>query len=216
MLLLIAFETLQHLRAVTFKQIGASFAALLAYLMVEEHFGDKAYGFEVIYVSLLLLAVYAAVLALVARRKIPRVRIAYALLCLVVTGEMLFHAGGAFRKLDSQEHYTSHGNYVDNDATETIRQAVAKAEQLGDSEMGKEFYRMELLPRRTCVDTALFGYRGITVFSSSNYYTTTRTMGVFCTFERYQPWATRSTVSTATFTAPSSPRSIPCSGSATW
>ena len=176
-LLLIAFETLQHLRAVTFKQIGASFAALLAYLMVEEHFGDKAYGFEVIYVSLLLLAVYAAVLALVARRKIPRVRIAYALLCLVVTGEMLFHAGGAFRKLDSQEHYTSHGNYVDNDATETIRQAVAKAEQLGDSEMGKEFYRMELLPRRTCVDTALFGYRGITVFSSSNYYTTTRTMG---------------------------------------
>lgn len=40
--------------------------------MVEEHFGDKAYGFEVIYVSLLLLAVYAAVLALVARRKIPR------------------------------------------------------------------------------------------------------------------------------------------------
>lgn len=176
-LLLIAFETLQHLRAITFKQIGVSVTALLAYLIVEEHFGDKAYGFEAIYISLLLLAVYAAVLALVSRKKIRRVRVAYALLALIVTGEMLFHAGSAFRQLDSQEHYTSHDSYVDNDSTETVRQAVAKAEEFGDSEMGEAFYRMELLPRRTCVDTALFGYRGITVFSSSNYYTTTRTMG---------------------------------------
>ena len=206
-LLLIAFETLQHLRAVTFKQIGASFAALLAYLMVEEHFGDKAYGFEVIYVSLLLLAVYAAVLALVARRKIPRVRIAYALLCLVVTGEMLFHAGGAFRKLDSQEHYTSHGNYVDNDATETIRQAVAKAEQLGDSEMGKEFYRMELLPRRTCVDTALFGYRGSPFFPRA---TITPLPG------RWEPGLRDQRCQQPPLPLLRPHGRFPCSGSATW
>lgn len=176
-LLLIAFETLQHLRAVTFKQVAVSFTALLAYLIVEEQFGDEAYGFEAIYISLLLLAVYAAVLALVSRKKIRRVRVAYALLCLVVTGEMLFHADGAFRMLDSQEHYTDHDNYVDSDSAETVRMAVEEAQRIGDSQMDGAFYRMELLPRRTCVDTALFGYRGITVFSSSNYYTTTRTMG---------------------------------------
>lgn len=176
-LLLIAFETLQHLRAITFKQIGFSLTALVAYLVIEERFGDKAYGFEAIYISLLLLGIYAAVLALVSWKKIRRIRIAYALLCLVATGEMLFHAGSAFVKLDSQEHYTSHNAYVDNDTTRAIRQAVDKAESIGDEELGTAFYRMELLPRRTCVDTALFGYRGITVFSSSNYYTTTRTMG---------------------------------------
>lgn len=176
-LLLIAFETLQHLRAITFKQIGFSLTALVAYLIIEERFGDKAYGFEAIYVSLLLLVVYAVVLSLVSWKKIRRIRIAYALLCLVATGEMLFHASSAFVKLDSQEHYTSHNSYVDNDTTRVIQQAVNKAESIGNEELGTAFYRMELLPRRTCVDTALFGYRGITVFSSSNYYTTTRTMG---------------------------------------
>ena len=36
---------------------------------------------------------------------------------------------------------------------------------------------MEFLPRRTCVDTALFDYRGMTVFASSNPYNLTKYMG---------------------------------------
>lgn len=55
--------------------------------------------------------------------------------------------------------------------------AVDRAEELGDAAAGGAFYRMEFAPRRTYVDTAMFGYRGITLFSSSNYYTTTKFMG---------------------------------------
>ena len=175
-LLLIAYETLMHLREISGKQVMLSFLGILAYLMIEEHFGDEVYDFKAIYYTLFFAAVYAAVILLASHKKI-RMRVAYSFLLLVVTLEMVTNAGGTLRVLDSNEHYTKHINYVDNDITDAVRQAVDKAQEIGDAAMGEDFYRLEFFPRRTYVDTAMFGYRGITLFSSSNYYTTTRLMG---------------------------------------
>ena len=69
-LILIAYETLLHLRLVQFKQIAVSFTAILTYLVIEERFGDDAYGFDSIYISLLLAAIYAVIAVLVSRRKL--------------------------------------------------------------------------------------------------------------------------------------------------
>lgn len=66
---------------------------------------------------------------------------------------------------------------MDNETTEAIRAAVAKTKAIGDEKANGAFYRMELLPRRTCVDTSLFHYRGMTVFASSNYYKSTKFLG---------------------------------------
>ncbi len=175
-LLLMVYETLQHARDITFKHVGAVFAALVVYLMVEERFGKDTYGFDIIYVNLALLATYAIMVAMASRR-ILRQRLLYALLLLTVTAEMTFNAGYAILQVNNNEYFTAHDAYVDNDTTAAIRAAVKKAQELGDEKYGAGTYRLEVLPRRTCVDTALFHYAGITNFASSNYYTTTKLLG---------------------------------------
>lgn len=174
-LLLVAFETLRHIRQIRARQIGGALACVAAYLVIAEQIGEEL-SFKSIYVSLLLVVIYALVCLLAAHRKLA-VRAASCLLLLVVTAEMTFGAGATFRKLDSQEHYTLHKNYVDNETVEAIRAAIGRAKEIDEQENGSAFYRMELLPRRTCVDTALFDYPGITTFASSNNYSTTKFMG---------------------------------------
>lgn len=166
-LLLIGYEVLLQLRHVSFKQIGFSFVGIMAYLMLEERFGDEAYDVKSIYFSLFFIAIYAVILSVVVRRK-QLLRPAYSALLLVVVLEMVLNGGSTYLKLNDNEHFTPHLSYVDNDTTEAIRQAVDRAKEKGDAELAGDFYRLELAPRRTFVDTALFDYRGITLFASSN------------------------------------------------
>ncbi len=175
-LLLMAANTLLHLHRIETRHVFMVFAGAVAYLMLEEHFGDEAYGFPTIYINLAIFAVYTVILALATKRKMRR-SVAYAVLLLAVTAEMAIGGGNSFVKLNGQEYFTRHKDYVDNEVTEAVRETVQSMQQLGDTENGENFYRLEFLPRRTCVDTALFHYRGLTTFSSSNYYTTTRLLG---------------------------------------
>lgn len=175
-LLLIAYETLTHIREIRFRQISGSFLGLLAYLMLEERFGDEAYGFSTIYVSLLLLGLYAVITGLVSRRRLfPRP--AYCLLLLVVTAEMVFNGGVSFQAVNSKEYFTARKDYVANDVTEALHTAVNRTEEIGDAASNGAFYRLEFLPRRTTVDTALYDYHGCTVFASSNPQSVTKFMG---------------------------------------
>lgn len=176
LLLLMACETLINLKHIETRHVFLTFAGAVAYLMLEEHFGDEAYGFSTVYINLAILAVYTVVLVL-SSRKLLRQRVAYAVLLLAVTAEMALGGGNTFIKLNANEYFTRHSDYVDNETTEAIRAAIGQAQKLGDIEADGDFYRLEFLPRRTCVDTALFHYRGLTSFSSSNYYDTTRLLG---------------------------------------
>lgn len=176
LLLLMACETLINLKHIETRHVFLTFAGAVAYLMLEEHFGDEAYGFSTVYINLAILAVYTVILVL-SSRKLLRQRVAYAVLLLAVTAEMALGGGNTFIKLNANEYFTRHSDYVDNETTEAIRAAVQKAQLLGDDAADGDFYRLEFLPRRTCVDTALFHYRGLTSFSSSNYYDTTRLLG---------------------------------------
>ncbi len=175
-ILLMAGNTLLHLHRIETRHVFMVFAGAVAYLMLEEHFGDEVYGFTTIYINLVVFAVYTVILALTTKRKLRR-SVAYAVLLLAVTAEMAIGGGNSFVKLNSNEYFTRHKDYVDNEVTEAVRETVQSMQQLGDEENGEDFYRLEFLPRRTCVDTALFHYRGLTTFSSSNYYTTTRLLG---------------------------------------
>lgn len=176
-LLLIAYEMLLHLKELSLKQVGASLCGLVAYLFLLERFGDAdKYSFDNIYVSLLLLSIYAVIVALIARRKWS-LRPAYLFLTVVVTAEMLFNAGATMRTLHPKEYFTAHADYVDNETTESLRDAVAKTKSIGDSAANGSFYRMEFLPRRTTVDPALFNYHGLSVFASSNPFNTVSFMG---------------------------------------
>ncbi len=175
-LLLMTYEALLHYRDIRIKQVFTVFAGVVLYLMVEERFGGDVYDFDMIYINLALAAVYTVILTVTSHRKLRR-GVFYSVLLLAVTAEMVFCGGQTIIQLNANEYYTRHEDYVDNDTTKAIYQAVERAQELGDTKYKGDFYRMEVLPRRTCVDTALFHYRGITNFASSNYYTTTKQMG---------------------------------------
>ena len=183
-LVLIAFETLAHIREIRLKQIGGTVVGLFLYILLEERIGSleeqaggtAAYGFDSIYVSLLLVALYGAVLLLVSRRKLL-VRPAYCLLLLIVTAEMVFNGGASFKAVNSKEYFTARKDYVANDITQALHTAVDRTEEIGDAAAAGAFYRMEFLPRRTTVDTALYDYHGMTVFASSNPQSVTKFMG---------------------------------------
>ncbi len=177
-LLLMTYETLLHLKDITVKQVLAVFAGAVAYLMVEERFGGEAYTFEIVYVNLALVSIYTVLLALATRKTLRR-RVAYAMLLLAVAAEMTLNGGDAILTVNANEYFTKHESYVDNVTTDALRKVVARTQEIGDAKYGTGTYRLEFVPRRTCVDTALFHYQGFTTFSSSNYYTTTKLMGAW-------------------------------------
>ena len=175
--LLMAFEVLLHLNDIKSKHVLSVFAAAVTYLVFEERFGeDKVYDFKIIYINLAIIAVYAIVLLAIANRKLVN-RVAYALLLVIVTLEMTLNGGNALVRVNKQEYYTNHTDYVDNNVTALLHDTVDRMQEIGDRVAEGDFYRLEFLPRRTCVDTALYQYRGLTSFSSSNYYTTTKLLG---------------------------------------
>lgn len=175
-LVLIAYETLVHIRKINLKQICGSLAGIIGLIMLQEHFGGDDYDFVTIYVSLLLVFVYMLIIGLASRRKIG-VRPAYILLLLVVTIEMVFNGGSSLNTMQAKEYFTARDDYVANDTTKAIRKAVNRTEEIGDAAANGDFYRLEFLPRRTTVDTALYDYRGITVFASSSPQNLTKFMG---------------------------------------
>ncbi len=175
-LILLSYETLLHIRTVQPRQIVATFLGVLTFIVLQERFGNsETYGFQSLYISLLLAAIYAVLCFLLSQEKVRR-RVGAMMVLTVVAMEMTLNATNVMNQLDSQEYYTNHEHYVDNITTAGVREAVDTMERkLAQS--GDLFSRMEFIPRRTCMDTALFQYSGITSFASSNSYRTTRFMG---------------------------------------
>lgn len=166
-----------HMKDITPRQIFATVGGLCAAIVLYEAlYAKNTDVFLSVYVSLLLVVLYGGILLLFAYRRLA-VRAAAAVLMLAVTLEMTVSGGLTLDTLNGNEYYTDHDAYVDNAETRAAAAAVAEMNAIGDKEQGEGFYRAELLPRRTCVDTALFHYRGLTSFSSSNYYRTTRFLG---------------------------------------
>ncbi len=175
-LLLITADVLYRIRDVKPLQIAASVFGIAVYLILEEHFGDEELSYAAIYISFALIAIYGVVMLLVSQRKLAT-RAAYMLLLAIVTTEMLFNASSTFKMMNNNEHYTAHSSYLDNDVTKAVQGTVDEMKAIGDEAANGDFYRLEFIPRRTTADTALFDYRGITVFASSGSYNMTRFMG---------------------------------------
>ncbi len=175
-LLLIAAEVLYRIEDIKPMQIGGSLFGIAVYLILEENFGSEEYSYASLYLSFALIAVYGIVMLLVSQKKLAK-SLAYLLLMVIITAELLFNAGETFRQMNNNEHYTNHADYLDNDTTAAVQATVDRMEALGDAQANGDFYRIEFLPRRTTTDTALFDYRGVTIFASSGSYNMTRFMG---------------------------------------
>ncbi len=175
-LLLIAYEVLYRIEDITPLQIGASIFGIGVYLVVEENFGTEGYSYASLYLSFALMIAYGVVMLLVSQKKLVK-QVAYVLIAVIVTAELLFNSAETFRQLDRNEHYTRHVDYLDNDVSALVQSTVNRMEEIGDKNADGDFYRMEFYPDRTTTDTALFDYRGIKVFASSGSYDMTQFMG---------------------------------------
>ena len=174
-LVLIAYETLVHIRKINLKQICGSLAGIIGLIMLQEHFGGDDYDFVTIYVSLLLVFVYMLIIGLASRRKIG-VRPAYILLLLVVTIEMVFNGGSSFKTMQAKNTLL-HATIMWRMILQSHTQGGKSYRGNRDAAANGDFYCLEFLPRRTTVDTALYDYRGITVFASSSPQNLTKFMG---------------------------------------
>lgn len=175
--LLAAAAMLPHLKDITDKQLGGTFAVIVGYIVLYEALqGNEAQVFTPVYVTLLLVAAYCGVILLIKYGKLA-VRSGYTVLAAICILEMTVSGGISFEALNGNEYYTDRASYIDNEEHRAAANAVNKLEELADAAENGSFYRAEFLPMRTCVDTALYHYRGLTSFSSSNYYHTTRLLG---------------------------------------
>ena len=178
-MLLVAGYALTQLEKIRPKFILISLAASALYLVLWEKWGgDKAPTPDLLYANLLLLVVYAAILALGAAKRMPR-RAVSLLLLTVVCAELLIGSTDTLTAMNDNEYYTNHDSYLDNADTAADAAAVKRAQELAaaESDTFGAFTRLEYLPRSTCMDTALHHYNGITTFASSNPYSTTLFMG---------------------------------------
>ncbi len=175
--LMAAAAMLPHLKEITHKQLGGTLGCIAVYIALYEVLqAEEAKVFMPVYATLLLAAIYCGIILLAAHRKLAQ-RAAYMVLAFVFVIEMTVHGGLSLDTLNGNEYYTDRENYVANDEHAAISAAVDKMVAIAEEETDGGFYRAELLPRRTCVDTALYHYKGLTSFSSSNYYHTTRLLG---------------------------------------
>ena len=188
--LLMGAHVLSQLDEIKPRQILTSLTASAAYLILWEKLGvmfreiDPESASKVvttdklIYVNLLLLAMYGVALLIATARRTPRL-VAARLLVLAVGVELLFSTTSSLVALNNNEHFTDHEDYTYNVKHEAIDEALRLAEELAreDADNFGAFVRMEYLPRTSCVDTSLHHYSGLTTFASSNPYETIRFMG---------------------------------------
>jgi uncharacterized membrane protein YfhO len=115
-----------------------------------------------VYVTIIFIAIYIAVLTLDRIRRIRREDLALALL-VVVTAELLLNTLLTVHRIDTTEYYSSREGYLSGAEVEQIRDAVKKIKQ----EEGDGFYRMECIPPKTINDGFMYGYNGLSIFAST-------------------------------------------------
>jgi Predicted membrane protein len=151
-ILTMAYKGFQHFETITKKQVGTISAGILIYLIINEAIGMTT---TVLYVSLGALALYTIVFML---RKYNTIRKkAYLILfSILVLSEALISAilGTATTGSSSRSTYPYLGDEV--------KMAVADV-----YEKDQGFYRMDMIKHYSTNDPALYGYRGVSMFSST-------------------------------------------------
>ncbi|MCD7722365.1 MAG: YfhO family protein [Clostridiales bacterium] len=154
-LLIIAFKAIVNIKAVSIKEIGLVAMGWIAVIAVSQELATEKMTDETIWVSLAFIICWAAVLFIIKRGKVQRA-VSGLLVCALAFCEVIIADTGAF---DFNQSYTA---YTEN--YDTYTEAVNYVEENDES-----FYRMELCSLNTRMDPCLYGYSGMSTFSSMAY-----------------------------------------------
>lgn len=153
-LITMAYMAYLHLDDITPAQIGGVTAGGFIYIIAAQKLYADKFDYKVIYIALGLLAVYSVVLAIHKTGKFKQV-VTGLLLFVVVFGEMTNYTISSVKAVGSSSRVSYYTDY--NNVTGLINQIENE---------DKGFYRMELAQKFTTNDPALYGYRGVSQFSS--------------------------------------------------
>lgn len=147
------FEAYSKVKTLSKRQIWACFAGAVGMIFLLEELYQDELDFNNIYVSLIFVIFYMALIIMDYNKLLYKQISAY-LLVIVCTAE-------AFVNSSEEESYkpTTYSAYLEDN--EVIEQMVNKVEEEDDS-----FFRIEKLNRRTKNDAAWNGYKGVSIFSS--------------------------------------------------
>ncbi len=168
--LTMAVQALDKIHELDSNSIFKTFTLVAAMLVLEQKFSSSDSEYTIVWYSLGFLAVYAVITGLMTSKDFNKKSTALALTAAVVFVEVSANSVSMITQLNENEVFTNRVDFVyDYDVNKA---AVSKVE-----EINTDGSRMEILPRKTCNDNALYDYSGLTVFASSNAESTTTLMG---------------------------------------
>lgn len=168
-MLSIAVQAIDKLNEIDNICVTKSLATVIFMLVIAEKIGGGDISYSMIWYSLAFMLGYAVISALMTSgkaRKACTLAMILALLFVEVTTNSLL----MINQLNENEVFTDRENFVGD-------YKVNKAAVDFVEEINSDGSRMEILPRKTCNDNALYDYSGLTVFASSNAKATTTLMG---------------------------------------
>lgn len=154
-LLVIAFRGLMRIRSISVKEIAFVGILWIAVIAVADELPTQKMDSSTIYITLAFVLIYTAVLFLLKKRNFSKF-IASALILAVAFCEVVIADPNALNFNQSLSNY--------NENYDVYTDAVSYLE-----ENNKSDYRTELCSLKTRMDTCLYGYDGMSIFSSMAY-----------------------------------------------
>ncbi len=154
-LLIIAFKALIHIRSLGIKEIGFVGMFWIALICVAQELPTNKISESSIYITIAFVIIWTAILFLIKKENISKIIIGV-LLISVTFCEVIISDTGAFNLAQRQTEYVK--NY------DTYTDAVDYIE-----ESDKSVYKTELCHLNTRMDPCIYGYNGISTFSSMAY-----------------------------------------------
>lgn len=154
-LLVIAFRGLMKIRSISVKEIAFVGILWIAVIAVADELPTQKMDSSTIYITLAFVLIYTAVLFLLKKRNFSKF-IASALILAVAFCEVVIADPNALNFNQSLSNY--------NENYDVYTDAVSYLE-----ENDKSDYRTELCSLKTRMDTCLYGYDGMSIFSSMAY-----------------------------------------------
>ncbi len=168
-MLAIGVQALDKIERISREEMFRAFALVAAMIIVEQKFGGES-GYETIWYSLALAGVYAVIFGAFPVGKYAAKGTAITVALALCFFEVSANSVEMIRQLNDNEVFTDRSAFVED-------YSINKAAVRRVAKYNKDGSRMEILPRKTCNDNALYGYPGLTVFASSNPKATTTLMG---------------------------------------
>lgn len=162
LILTMAYPALMSLKEFSGKQIGAISAAAVGVVILAQKLNDKTPELQTLYVTIVFIAIYAAVLTLDRIRRMSRNDLALAFL-FVIMAELLVNTLLTLHRIDVTEVMSWRDGYMSGPQVKEIRDQLASFEREEDG----RFYRVEVLPPRTINDPFMYQYRGVSIFAST-------------------------------------------------